>query len=74
MDDSGSNVKGTMNIINPKGEVLFTHKVEGNEGRFGSECNLMGDAFREMGEDVGQSFYHHARTHKVVKTKKTTLK
>ena len=64
VDDSGSNVKGTLNIINSEGEVLFIHKVEGNEGRFGSVCNLMGDAFREMGEDVGQNFYRHARVHK----------
>ena len=70
VDDDGSNVKGTMNIVNSEGEVLFTRKVEGNEGRFGSVCNLMGDAFREMGEDVGQSFYHHARTHKVKAKKK----
>ena len=64
VDDRGSNVKGTMDIVNARGEVVFTHKVEGNEGRFGSVCNLMGDAFREMGEDIGQSFYLHARVKK----------
>lgn len=64
VDDRGSNIKGTMDIVNAQGELVFTHKVEGNEGRFGSVCNLMGDALREMGEDIGQSFYHHARVKK----------
>lgn len=71
VDDKGSNVKGVMNVLSINGMVLFTHEVEGNEGRFGSVCNLMGDAFREMGEDVGGKFYHHARMHKKKTTKST---
>ena len=61
VDDRGSNVKGTMDIVGAVGDVLFTHNVEGNQGRFGSVCNLMGDAFTEMGEDIGQEFFFHAR-------------
>jgi hypothetical protein len=68
--DRGSNVKGVMRITNAEGEVLFIHSVEGNEGRFGSVCNLMGDAFREMGEDLGQRFYHNARIRKVKSSRK----
>ena len=61
VDDRGSNVKGTMDIVDAVGDVIFTHNVEGNQGRFGSVCNLMGAAFTEMGEDIGQEFFSHAR-------------
>jgi len=68
--DGGSVVKGVMDITDAEGNVFFSREVEGNEGRFGSVCNLMGDAFEELGEDVGRCFFRYARARKVKVSRK----
>lgn len=52
--DKGSEVWGTLYLYDAEGNILFARKIKGEKGRFGSVCNLMGDAFDELGEVIGK--------------------
>ena len=59
--DKGSDVNADLSLVNAAGEVVFFRRVNGERGRVGSVCNLMEDAFEDLGESLGTKFYWCAR-------------
>ena len=59
--DRGSDINADLYLLNLNGEVVFFRRVNGEKGQVGSVCNLMGDAFEDLGESVGKKFYWCAR-------------
>lgn len=59
--DKGSNVQVQFEVVTKDGEVIFSQKGEGKQGRYGSVANLMSDAFEDLGGKLGLSFVLHFR-------------
>lgn len=59
--DKGSDVNADLYLLNASDEVVFFRRVNGERGRIGSVCNLMEDAFEDLGESLGSKFYWCAR-------------
>ena len=54
--ESGSHIKGILSITNKEGVEVFQHRFDNEAGMFGSAINLMGDAFEDLGEELGKIF------------------
>jgi len=54
--EKGSHVQGFFRIADQSGKEVFTHRFDNEAGIFGSALNLMGDAFEDLGEELGKAF------------------
>lgn len=54
--EKGSHIKGFLRIADKSGKEVFTHRFDNEAGIFGSALNLMGDAFEDLGEELGKTF------------------
>ena len=59
--DDWSEVHALVSVKNRDGEVIFADSIKGEQGRFGSVANLMGDAMEDMGWKVGRLIFRNAR-------------
>lgn len=64
VDQRGTNILATLFIYDNEGHELFRRHVQGHRGQVGTLENLMGDAFEEMGEDIGGEFRRNAKPSK----------
>jgi hypothetical protein len=54
--EKGSHIQGFFRIADKSGKEVFTHRFDNEAGIFGSALNLMGDAFEDLGEELGKAF------------------
>ncbi len=47
-------------ITDASGKEVFTKSIEGREGLFGTNMNLMGDAIENIGTTLGKAFYFYS--------------
>jgi len=59
--ERGTHIDALITITNEDGDVVFTKKVKGESGLFGSTVNLMGDAMEDLGKVLGGKMHTYGR-------------
>lgn len=59
--EKGSHIAGILKITDKSGNEVFLHRFDNEAGIFGSALNLMGDAFEDLGEEMGNIFRKYAK-------------
>jgi len=59
--DDGSEVHALVCVENKEGNTIYEKSMKGEQGRFGSVANLMGDAMEDLGYKVGRLFSSNAK-------------